>query len=54
MGKNVKNVCIILEVIQYMLLSHHENGGQIHYIKRDNRSSENVAQFKYLGMTATN
>jgi hypothetical protein len=35
-----------------MLLSHHQNAGQ-KAIKMANRSLENVAQFKYLGMTVT-
>jgi hypothetical protein len=33
-----------------MLVSHHQNAGQNHDIKIANRSSENMAQFKYLGM----
>jgi hypothetical protein len=37
-----------------MLLSHHQNAGQNHDIKIAIRSFENVAQFKYLGMTVTN
>jgi hypothetical protein len=37
-----------------MLLSRHQNAGQNHDIKIANRSSENVEQFKYLGMTVTN
>jgi hypothetical protein len=37
-----------------MLMSHHKNAGQDHNIKTANRSSENVAKLKYLGMTATN
>jgi hypothetical protein len=37
-----------------MLLSHHQNVGQNHDIKVANRSLENVAQFKCLGMTVTN
>jgi hypothetical protein len=37
-----------------MLLSHHQNAGQNHDIKRANRSFENVAQFKHLGKTVTN
>jgi hypothetical protein len=35
-----------------MLMSRHQNAGQNHYINAANRSFENVAQFKYLGMTA--
>jgi hypothetical protein len=37
-----------------MLLSLHQNAGQKSNIKVANRSFENVAQFKYLGMTLTN
>jgi hypothetical protein len=37
-----------------MLLSRHQNAGQNHDIKIANRSFENVAQFKYLGMTVAN
>jgi hypothetical protein len=38
---------------QYMLLSHHQNAGQNHDIEIASRCFENVAQFKYLGMTVT-
>jgi hypothetical protein len=37
-----------------MLLPRHQNTGQNHDIKTANRSSKNVAQFKYLGTTVTN
>jgi hypothetical protein len=37
-----------------MLLSRHHNAGQSQDIKIANRSVENVAQFKYLGMRVTN
>jgi hypothetical protein len=37
-----------------MLLSRHQNAGQNHDINIANRSFENVAQFKFLGTTATN
>jgi hypothetical protein len=37
-----------------MLLLPHQNAGQNYDIKTANRSFENVAQFKHLGMTATN
>jgi hypothetical protein len=37
-----------------MLLSRHWNAGQNYYIKIGNRCFENVAQFRYLGMTVTN
>jgi hypothetical protein len=35
------------EKSKYTLLSRHQNAGQNHDIKIDNRSFENVAQFKY-------
>jgi hypothetical protein len=37
-----------------MLLSRHQNAGQNYDIKIANRSFENVARFRYLGMTVTN
>jgi hypothetical protein len=38
-----------------MFLSHHQKAGQNHNIKiGDKVTFENVAQFKYLGMTVTN
>jgi hypothetical protein len=37
-----------------MLLSCYQNTGENHDIKISNRSFENVAQLKYLGMTVTN
>jgi hypothetical protein len=36
-----------------MLLSCHQNAGQNYNIKIANRCFENVAQFRYLGMTIT-
>jgi hypothetical protein len=42
------------EKTEHMLLSRHQNAGQYHNIKRANRSSENVSQFKYLGTSVTN
>jgi hypothetical protein len=42
------------EKTKYMLLSHHQNAVQNYDMKIANRSFENVAQFKYLGMTARN
>jgi hypothetical protein len=41
------------EKTKYMLLSRHQNAGQNHYIKIGNRCFENVAQFRYLGVTIT-
>jgi hypothetical protein len=38
----------------YTLLSRHKNARQNHDIKTARRSFENVAQFRYLGKTATN
>jgi hypothetical protein len=42
------------EKTKYMLLSRQQNAGQIHDIKRVNRSFENVAELRYLGTTVTN
>jgi hypothetical protein len=36
-----------------MLMSRHQNAGKHHSVRRANRSSENVAQLRYLGMTVT-
>jgi hypothetical protein len=40
-----------IEKTEYMLLSHYQNTGQNSDIMIANRSFENVAQFRYLGMT---
>jgi hypothetical protein len=45
---------ITVERIKYMLLPCQQNAGQNRDIKIGNSSSENVSQFKYLGMTVTN
>jgi hypothetical protein len=37
-----------------MLTPHHQNAGKTHSMKIANTSFENVADLKYLGMTATN
>jgi hypothetical protein len=37
-----------------MLTFRHQNTGQYHNMKTAHRSFENVAQFKYLGMTVAN
>jgi sorting nexin-29 len=39
---------------KYMLLPRHQNAEQTHDIRIANRHFENAAQFKHLGMTATN
>jgi hypothetical protein len=51
-GKEV-GLKVNAEKTKYMLLSRHQNAGQNHKIKIANRSFENVAKFKYLGMTVT-
>jgi hypothetical protein len=45
---------INVDKTKYMLLSRHQKVGQNRDIKRENRSFENVSQFKYLGTTVTN
>ena len=42
------------EITKYMLLSLDQNAGKIHDISIENRSFENMANFKYLGTTITN
>jgi hypothetical protein len=42
------------EKTEYMIMSHHPNSGQNQNIRIDNESFENVAEFKYLGMTLIN
>jgi hypothetical protein len=42
------------EKTKYMSLSRHQKAGQNHDIKIGNRWFENVAQFRYLGMTIRN
>jgi hypothetical protein len=37
-----------------MLLTHHQTGERYHDIRIGNRSFENVAEFKYMGMTTIN
>jgi hypothetical protein len=43
-----------IEKTKYMLRSRHQNAGQNHDIKTAYRCFENVAKFRYLGMTITN
>jgi hypothetical protein len=45
---------IHIEKTMYMLLSPNQNAGQNQDINTGNRSSENVSQLKYFGMTVTN
>jgi hypothetical protein len=42
------------EKTKYMIMSGHQNSGQNQNIRIANESFENVAKFKYLGMTLTN
>jgi hypothetical protein len=42
------------EEIKYMFMSHNQTTGQNHYIKKANKSFQNVAKFKYLGIMVTN
>jgi hypothetical protein len=44
---------IIPEKTKYMLMSRCQKAGQTHSIKRENRSFEGVAKFKYLGTMLT-
>jgi hypothetical protein len=39
---------------KYKVMSQDQNAGQIHNIKIDDTSFENVEEFKYLGTTLTN
>jgi hypothetical protein len=41
------------EKTKYMIMSLHQNSGQIQNVRIANESFENVAKFKYLGMTRT-
>jgi hypothetical protein len=42
------------EKTKYMIMSCHPNSGQNQNIRTPNESFQNVAKFKYLGMTLTN
>jgi len=37
-----------------MGMAHHQNAGQDHSVRIDNKSFENMVKFKYLGITVTN
>jgi hypothetical protein len=61
--KNTKNLIdsikdvspkVNTEKTKYMLLFHYSNAGQDHDTKTANRCFENVAQFRYLGVTVIN
>jgi hypothetical protein len=52
-GKEV-GLKVNTEKIVYMLVSHHQNIGQYRDMKLENKSFENVSQFKYLETTVTN
>jgi hypothetical protein len=45
---------INVEKTKYMIVSCHQNSGQNRNIRTANDSFENVAKFKYFGMTITN
>jgi hypothetical protein len=53
---DAKKVGIIgkVEKSKYLLSFRYKNAGQIHDMKRANKSSENVAHLKYLETTLTN
>jgi hypothetical protein len=45
---------IIIIIIIIIIMSRHPNSGQNQNIRIANESFENVAKFKYMGMTLTN
>jgi hypothetical protein len=42
------------EKAKYMVMSRHQNVGKNHNLLTANKSFENVAKFKYFGITVTN
>jgi len=42
------------EKTMYMVMCHHQSEGQNHELMIASKSFENVAEFKYLGMTVKN
>jgi glutaredoxin-related protein len=45
---------INIEKTKYVIMSHHQNSGKNQNIRIVNESFENVAKFKYLGITLIN